>query len=69
MVAGRTTINYVNEMLGFRLLTEGSFETIAGLVQAQTGGVAAEGDRIEIDGIVLTVVDGTPTRIRRLRLE
>ncbi len=69
VVAGRTTINYVNEMLGLRLPTDGSFETIAGLVQAQTGGLPAEGDRIEIAGVVLTVVDGTATRIRRLRLE
>ncbi len=69
VVNGRATVSYTNDSLGLSLPTEGPFETVAGLVTQQLGRLAEEGDRIELAGVVLTVVDTTDTRVRRLRLE
>ncbi len=69
VVNGRATVVYTNESLGLELPTDGPFETVAGLVTQQLGRIATEGDRIELAGVVLTVVDTTDTRVRRIRLD
>ncbi len=69
IVHGWATIPYVNESLGLSLPVEAEFETIAGLLQAQTGSLPMEGDRIEVGSTTITVLDATNTRIRRVRIE
>ncbi len=69
IVSGWATIPYVNEALDLSLPTEAEFETIAGLIQAQTGSLPTEGDRIEFGSTAITVLDATNTRVRRVRIE
>ena len=69
VVGGWATVPYVNEVVGLELPSSGEFETVAGLIHANTGRLPEEGDRIELGGVALTVVDATPTRIRRVRLQ
>ena len=69
IVRGWTTVPHLNETLGTELPDDGAFETVAGLITNRIGRVAAEGERIEVDGVSLTVTEATPTRIRRVRVE
>jgi putative hemolysin len=69
VVDGWATVVYVSESLGIDLPSDGPFETVAGLVTHQLGRLAEEGDRVELPGVVITVLDGTQRRIRRVRIE
>jgi CBS domain containing-hemolysin-like protein len=69
IVHGWATVAYVNEMLDIGLPSDGEFETIAGLIHANTGRLPGEGDRVELGSVVLTVLDATNTRISRVRIE
>ncbi|MFW6153337.1 MAG: transporter associated domain-containing protein, partial [Halobacteriota archaeon] len=69
VVAGWATVDYVNEILGLDLAREGPFVTIAGLVAYHTGRLAEEGDRVELGDVTITVLDATPRRILRVRIE
>ena len=66
---GWATITYLNEQLGLDLPTEGPFETVAGLVTQQLGRLAEEGDRVELPNTIITVLDATDRRIRRVRID
>lgn len=68
-VNGWATVDYVNEQLGLSLPTEGPFETVAGLVTHRLGRLGEVGDRIEVDGVEVTVQSATERRIRRVRVE
>ena len=69
LVKGEVTVGEVNDALGVDLTTEGEFETVAGLINAELGRIGDVGDRIVVNGVVLAVdrVDGH--RIRRVRVE
>ncbi|MFW6265875.1 MAG: hemolysin family protein [Halanaeroarchaeum sp.] len=69
VVQGRATVAYVNDSLGLDLQTEGPFETIAGLVNYHLGELGEEGDRVELGAATITVLDATPRRVRRVRIE
>ncbi len=69
VVNGWATIAYTNRSLGLSLPTEGPFETVAGLIAHHLGGLADEGDRIELTHAIITVLDATPTRVRRVRID
>ncbi|MFJ9030213.1 hemolysin family protein [Streptomyces sp. NPDC102274] len=53
--------------VGLRM-PEGPYETLAGLVATELGRIPAEGDRLELDGWELEVVDATGRRAARLLL-
>ncbi|MFW5903614.1 MAG: transporter associated domain-containing protein, partial [Halolamina sp.] len=69
VVNGWATIDYVNESLGLDLQTDGPFETIAGLVTYHAGRLPAEGERVELGDAVITVLDATQRRVRRVRID
>jgi len=69
VVNGWATVDYVNARLGLALQTDGPFETVAGLVNHHAGRLAEEGDRVELGDVVLTVVDATHRRVRRVRVD
>lgn len=66
---GWATVDYINEQLGLDIRTDGPYETIAGLVNHQTGQLAEEGDRVELGAVVITVLDATAQRVRRVRID
>ncbi|MEF8813343.1 MAG: hemolysin family protein [Halovenus sp.] len=69
VVNGWATVEYVNETLSLDIHSDGPFETVAGLVNHHLGRLAEEGDRVELGGTVVTVLDATQRRIRRVRIE
>jgi len=69
VVNGWATVAYTNDSLGIELPTEGAFETVAGLVTHHKGRLPQEDDRVELGNVVITVVDATETRVRRVRLD
>jgi len=69
VVNGWATVDYVNERLGLELQTDGPFETVAGLVNHHAGRLGEEGDRVELGPVVLTVLDTTQRRVRRVRID
>jgi CBS domain containing-hemolysin-like protein len=68
VVKGEVTVGEVNDVLGVDLTTEGEFETVAGLINAELGRIGDVGDRVVVDDVALDVerVDGH--RIRRVRI-
>jgi CBS domain containing-hemolysin-like protein len=68
LVRGEVTVGEVNDVLGVDLPTEGEFETVAGLVNAELGRIGDVGDRVVVADVALDVerVDGH--RIRRIRV-
>jgi CBS domain containing-hemolysin-like protein len=68
VVKGEVTVGEVNDALGVGLTTEGEFETVAGLINAELGRIGDVGDRVVVDDVALDVerVDGH--RIRRVRV-
>jgi CBS domain containing-hemolysin-like protein len=68
VVKGEVTVGEVNDRLGVELSTEGEFETVAGLINAELGRIGDVGDRVVVDDVALDVerVDGH--RIRRVRV-
>jgi CBS domain containing-hemolysin-like protein len=68
VVRGEVTVGEVNDVLGVDLTTEGEFETVAGLINAELGRIGDVGDRVVVDDVALDVerVDGH--RIRRVRV-
>jgi CBS domain containing-hemolysin-like protein len=68
VVKGEVTVGEVNDALGVELTTEGEFETVAGLINAELGRIGDVGDRVVVDDVALDVerVDGH--RIRRVRV-
>jgi len=69
VVRGWTAVAHLNETLGLDLPVDGGVETVAGLITQRTGRVAAEGDRVALGDVTLTVTGATPTRVTRVRVE
>lgn len=69
VVRGWTTVAHLNETLGLDLPVDEGVETVAGLLTQRMGRIAAEGDRVVLGDVSLTVTGATPTRVTRVRVE
>ncbi len=67
-ISGRTTVGELSTLLGQALPT-GPYQTVAGLVLARLGRLAAVGDSVEVAGWRLEVTELAGRRIRALRAE
>lgn len=68
-VSGRARIAEVNAVLGGAELPEhDDYDTLAGYVFSKLGRIPPVGDKIEMDGVEVTVLRGDARRIDRLRL-
>jgi CBS domain containing-hemolysin-like protein len=68
VVDGRASLDAVSEALGVRLTHE-EVATAGGLVYSALGRVPAAGDRVELDGVRVTVEQVVRRAVRRLRFE
>jgi CBS domain containing-hemolysin-like protein len=68
VVKGEVNIEEVNEALGIDLPEGEEFETIAGFVFNRAGRLVEEGERIEYDGVDITVEQVENTRIMKARV-
>jgi CBS domain containing-hemolysin-like protein len=62
------SVDTMNRMMGTSIQTQG-FDTVGGLVLKELGKIPAEGDRVQVDGLVITVQATVGRRIRRVRIE
>ncbi len=69
VIHGWATVEYVNDSLGLDLRYFGPYVTLSGLVAYHAGGFPAEGDRIELGDVTITVLDASNRRIHRVRLD
>ncbi len=63
----RATVREVNELLGSELPEDGDWETVAGLVLAQTNRIPAIDEVVVVDGVEFRVLQADERRIRALR--
>lgn len=68
VVDGRTDIGELESAIG-RSLPRGDFSTVAGLFMDAAGRIPDEGDHIEVDGVMMTILLMDRRRIARLRIE
>jgi len=67
IVAGRMLVEELASELGIAL-PEGDFDTIAGLITAELGRIPRRGERIEMHGLRITVLQSDARRILKLRI-
>ncbi len=66
---GKVHIDEINERLDLRLPDDGDFDTIGGLVFSALGHIPAVGEELVQGNVRITVVEATPRRIERVRIE
>ena len=64
--SGKVNIAEVRERLGVEIEPEG-FETVGGYVLTRVGRVPAAGERFELDGMTVEVLEAERRRIHRVR--
>jgi CBS domain containing-hemolysin-like protein len=67
VVTGKANIDEVAQRLGVEIEREG-FETVGGYLLARIGRVPAVGERLEIDGLNVQVLEAERRRITRVRI-
>jgi magnesium and cobalt exporter, CNNM family len=67
VVSGKVNIDEIGERLGIEIEREG-FETVGGYLLAHIGRVPALGERFEIDGLSVEVLDAERRRINKVRM-
>jgi CBS domain containing-hemolysin-like protein len=65
--SAKVSIGDVSERLGLEI-EEGAFETIGGFVLSQVGRVPAVGERFELDGLDVEILEAERRRIHKVRL-
>ncbi len=68
-VLGSIHLHVVNNRLGLDLPDSDEYDTLAGLVIAELGYIPKQGEFIQLERAVVTVLDVTRRRIERLRIE
>lgn len=66
---GKVHIDEINERLGLQLPEDGDFDTIGGFVFSRLGHVPVVGEKLLARNVRITVVEATPRRIERVRIE
>jgi CBS domain containing-hemolysin-like protein len=64
---GKVSVDEVAQRLGVQIEREG-FETVGGYLMSHLGRVPAVGERFDIDGLVVEVLDAERRRINRVRI-
>ncbi len=68
-VDARMSISELNRALGLSFPEDGDYQTIGGFVIATLGVIPTRGDKLDFEGIGITVIDAEPRRIKKVRLE
>jgi putative hemolysin len=66
-VDARVPLDDINDLLNVQLEAEDS-DTIGGFVQEQLGRIPVPGDRVQVNGIAITVVSAEGARLKQLRI-
>jgi len=67
IVHGRTHVEDVEDALNYKL-PEGDYDTVAGLVVSMCGRIPRRGERLELAGLSIDILEAEPRRVLRLRI-
>jgi len=67
IVHGRTHVEDVEDVLGCKL-PEGDYDTVAGLVISLCGRIPRRGERLELAGLCIDILEAEPRRVLRLHI-
>ena len=67
MVSGKVNIDEIAQRLNIEIEREG-FETVGGYLLSHIGRVPSVGERFEIDGLTVEVLDAERRRINKVRI-
>lgn len=68
-VDARMSIAELNRALDLELPEDQEFNTVGGFVTAALGAIPTKGEQVVRDGVVLTVLESEPRRVKQLRIE
>ncbi len=68
-VLAKVHLDELNDRLGIHLEEDGDFDTIGGYVFSTLGRIPRPGEQLQQDNLRITVLEATPRRIERLRIE
>ncbi len=71
-IDARAYITRVNDELaesGIEFPTSEDYDTVGGFVVVSMGRIPAAGESARVDGLIVTVLDAEPTRVKRVRVE
>jgi len=68
LVDARVDLDDLNDILPFELLDEESYETISGFVLHKLGYLPDEGEKLELEGIIIEIEKIEEHRIQKLRI-
>jgi CBS domain containing-hemolysin-like protein len=68
-VDARMAVADLNRELELSLPEDGDYQTIGGFVISTLGVIPAKGEQLTAEGVVITVLDAEPRRVKKLRLE
>jgi CBS domain containing-hemolysin-like protein len=68
-VNGKAHVDELNEEFGFNLPESDHYDTIAGLILHDLGSIPEVGQSIEVDGLRISVLKATRTRVERVLIE
>ena len=66
---GKVHVDEVNERLDLDLPDEGDFDTIGGFMFSELGHIPVVGEELVYKNVRITVLEATPRRIERVRIE
>ena len=66
---GKAHVDERNEEFGFNLPESDHYDTIAGLILHDLGSIPEVGQAIEVDGLQISVLKATRTRVERVLIE
>jgi putative hemolysin len=67
VLTGKVSIEELSDRFGVEI-EEGDFETVGGFVLAQVGRVPAVGERFQIDGLEIEILEAERRRIHKVRV-
>jgi len=67
-VQARMHVEDLERLLGVSL-PEGDYDTIAGLILGQCGRIPGKGERLDIKGLTMRIIEAEPQRILRVHIE
>lgn len=68
-IDGKVLIEELNRSVGFKLPEEPEVDTVGGLLAMRLGKIPAKGDRLNLNGVILTVTDADERRARRIHVK
>ncbi len=68
IVLARMHVEELEEALG-RSLPRGDFDTVGGLISSEAGRIPVSGERLQIAGLTVHILDASPRRLHKVRIE